>query len=101
MVGWPTVKAILGNAVAPGSPTATSPATGYDAQQTERPLADDRPGNLFEPVAGEQGVHGPFDELARPSSLQFRATKHRRLLGIAGVTAIAAAAVNVFSGGQT
>ena len=54
VVGWPTVKAIVGNAVAPGSSTATWPATGYDAQQTDEPLDPGRPDNLFEPVAGDQ-----------------------------------------------
>ena len=41
MVGWPTVKAILGNAVAPGSPTATSPATATTpSRPTSRSTAE-------------------------------------------------------------
>ena len=62
MVGWPTVKAIFGNAVAPGL------ADRYLARDRLRGPADRRarstasaPGNLFEPVPGDQGAHGPFD----------------------------------------
>ena len=61
MVGWPTVKAIVGNAVAPGVADHYLADEGYAAQQTDQPMRHDRPGNLFEPVEGDQGAHGPFD----------------------------------------
>jgi short-subunit dehydrogenase len=92
MVGWPTVKAIIGNAVAPGLADRYLAAKGYDAQQTDRPLAPGRPDNLFDPVAGDQGAHGPFDEQARPRSVQLFVTRHRASL-LAGVAALATAAV--------
>jgi short-subunit dehydrogenase len=101
MVGWPTVKAILGNAVAPGLADRYLARTGYGAQQTSQPLDGIRVGNLFEPVQGDQGVHGPFDDRAKPHSGQLWATKHRRALGIASATALASAAINVVRGGQT
>ena len=81
MVGWPTVKAIVGNAVAPGLADRKLARDGYDAQQTGEPLDRDRPDNLFEPVAGTQAVHGPFDDRSRPRSLQLWARTHRGLLG--------------------
>src|ERR687887_283602 len=37
MVGWPTVKAIVGNSVAPGLADRYLARTGYESQQTEEP----------------------------------------------------------------
>ena len=93
MVGWPTVKAIVGNAVAPTVADHYLADDGYRAQQTEEPLGQImRPGNLFQPVAGDQGSHGPFDGQAKRYSVQLWTTKHRRWLGLAGATTLAAAA---------
>jgi short-subunit dehydrogenase len=69
-VGWPTVRAIVGNAVAPGLADRYLARTGYDAQQTADPVDPDRPDNLFAPVPGRQAAHGPFDEGARSKSSQ-------------------------------
>ena len=91
-VGWPTVKAIVGNAVAPGLADRYLASTGYEAQQTDRPLDPERVDNLFEPAPGDQGAHGPFDDEARAHSVQLFATKHRGPL-LAGVSALALAAV--------
>ena len=81
MVGWPTIKAILGNAVAPGLADRYLARHGYDAQQTDRPIEPGRTDNLFEPVAGAQGAHGPFDEQARAHSLELWARTHGGKLG--------------------
>jgi NADP-dependent 3-hydroxy acid dehydrogenase YdfG len=94
MVGWPTVKAIVGNAVVPGLADRYLARTGFDAQQTDEPERD-RPDNLFDPVPGDQAAHGPFDAQARPRSLQLWATTHRRLLGLAGASALALAALRL------
>ena len=100
LVGWPTVKTILGNAVAPGVADRYLADKGYEAQQTERPLEHERPGNLFEPSTGDAGAHGPFDDRAKPFSVQLWATKHRRALGAAGAAVLATAAVTAVTGGQ-
>jgi NAD(P)-dependent dehydrogenase (short-subunit alcohol dehydrogenase family) len=81
MVGWPTVRAIVGNAVAPGLADRFLARNGYDAQQTDEPVEPDRPDNLFEPAPGRQGAHGPFDARARRRSLQLWARTHGALLG--------------------
>jgi hypothetical protein len=65
--------------------------TAVDAQQSPEPLEPDRKDNLFEPVPGDHGAHGRFDRRALSRSAQLWATKHRRLLGLAGVTALGAA----------
>jgi NAD(P)-dependent dehydrogenase (short-subunit alcohol dehydrogenase family) len=99
MVGWPTVKTILGNAVVPGIADRYLASKGYDTQQTDRPLEQERPGNLFESVDGEEGTHGPFDDRAKPFSIQLWTTKHRRVLGVAGAAALATA-ITAVTGGQ-
>jgi len=92
MVGWPTVKAIVGNAVAPTVADHYLAGDGYEAQQTGEPLGQImRPGNLFQPVAGDQGAHGPIDGQAKRYSVQLWTTKNRRWLGLAGATTLAAA----------
>jgi hypothetical protein len=81
MVGWPTVRAIVGNAVAPGLVDRFLARDGYEAQQTEEPIESGRRDNLFAPVPGTQGAHGPFDDRARSTSVQLWARMHRTLLG--------------------
>jgi short subunit dehydrogenase len=90
MVGWPTVKAIVGNAIVPGIADRYLARTGFDAQQTDEPVDPNRPDNLFEPVPGDQGAHGPFDEKSRGRSIQLRFAKHRIPL-LAGFAALAGA----------
>jgi short-subunit dehydrogenase len=81
MVGWPTIRTIVGNSVAPGLVDRFLARNGYEAQLTDEPIDPGRPDNLFEPLPGTQAAHGPFDERARPRSLQLWARTHRGLLG--------------------
>jgi NAD(P)-dependent dehydrogenase (short-subunit alcohol dehydrogenase family) len=93
MVGWPTVRAIFGNAVAPGLVDRFLARDGYSSQQTDEPVEPDRDDNLFEPAAGDYGAHGPFDSESRPRSLQLWARTHGALVGgLAGLTTLAIAA---------
>ncbi len=90
MVGWPTVKAILGNAVAPGLADLYLADTGYDAQQRDEPHDPSRPDNLFEPVDEDRGAHGPFDDESRDRSIQAALSRHRRSLGLGAIAATVA-----------
>jgi NAD(P)-dependent dehydrogenase (short-subunit alcohol dehydrogenase family) len=74
LVAWPTVKAVLGEWIAPGLLDRYLARTGYDSQQTNEPLEDEREGNLVEPVPGDFGAHGRFDDRAKGRSrlLDFR-----------------------------
>jgi hypothetical protein len=92
MVGWPTVKAILGNAVAPSMADRYLADAGYDAQQRDEPQPADRPDNLFEPVDEDRGAHGPFDREARGRSVQAVLSRHRRLLGAGAIMSASAVA---------
>jgi short-subunit dehydrogenase len=89
-VGAPTVQAIEGNKVAPALLDGYLARTCYDGQQTGEPVSPDRPNNLFEPVPGDHGAHGIFDNRAHTSSLQLWQTTHRAswipaVLGIAAI----------------
>jgi NAD(P)-dependent dehydrogenase (short-subunit alcohol dehydrogenase family) len=81
-VGMPVVKAILGNRVAPGLLDRYLASMGYATQQTDEPEDPDRADNLWEPVPGDHGAHGRFDDRAVSHSPQLWAAKHR-----AGITA--------------
>ena len=90
-LGSSTLEAIGANKIAPGLLDRYLARTCYDAQQTDRPINPDRPSNLFEPVPGDHGAHGIFDQRAHPRSLQFWETTHRGWLaaglGVAGAVA--------------
>jgi len=92
-VGWPTVKAIVGNKIAPGLADKYLARNGYESQMTDEPAAPNRPHNLWEPLPGDHGAHGRFGERASESSPQFWATTHRPLLALAGAGALIGAAL--------
>ncbi len=84
-VGGPTVVAIAGQKVAPGVADRYLGHTGYAAQQTDQPVSPDRRDNLYQPLAGDHGAHGPFDARATETSYELWASEHRGwLLAAAG-----------------
>ena len=94
-VGASTAVVLTGNAVLPGVGDRYLAHTGFDSQQTNEPVAPDRPDNLFAPIAGDRGAHGDFDSKAHARSVQFELTRHRRAIfaaAIAGVSLLAGAA---------
>jgi short-subunit dehydrogenase len=91
-VGMPTVKAILGNRLAPWLLDRVLAKTGYASQLTEQPRQADAPANLFHSVPGPYGAHGRFDAQARPVSPEFFASRHRGAL-LGGLLALAGAAI--------
>jgi NAD(P)-dependent dehydrogenase (short-subunit alcohol dehydrogenase family) len=96
-VGLSTVQAIVGDKVAPRLLDHYLARTGYKSQQTDQPVDPDRLNNLWEPVPGDHGAHGPFDDQARTYSPQLWATKHRGWLALAGA-GLASAALAAFWG---
>ena len=91
-LGVSSVVVILGNKLLPGLGDWYLARTGYGSQQTNEPVSPDRPNNLYEPVPGDHGAHGNFDEKAHARSPQLWATKNRRWLAL-GAGALAAAAL--------
>jgi NAD(P)-dependent dehydrogenase (short-subunit alcohol dehydrogenase family) len=59
---------LWGNKLFPGLGDWYLSRTGYQSQQTDTPREPDRPFNLWEPVAGDFGAHGDFDDQARERS---------------------------------
>ncbi|MBW3596250.1 MAG: SDR family oxidoreductase [Planctomycetes bacterium] len=95
-VGFPAAKAIIGNKFAPGLGDWYLARNGYESQMTDEPVADGRPVNLWNPVPGDFGAHGSFDDRAQSSSWQLWANKHRgalALAALAGAGFLAAAAI--------
>lgn len=82
-VGLPTLQAIVGDKVASPLLDLILSKIGYSGQQRPEPISADRRDNMFEPVPGDHGAHGSFDEKARSFSPQLWATMHRAELGLA------------------
>ena len=79
-IGWPTVKAILANRVAPGLIDRYLARYGYSSQMSDEPVPPDAPNNLFEPVPGPYGAHGRFDSRARDWSWEVFTSRHRNAM---------------------
>lgn len=86
-VGASTVKAIVGNKIAPGLLDRYLGRTGYQAQQTPEPEDPSRPDNLWSPVdAGNDcGERGRFDAKSSGDSLQLWTDLHRGGIAAAGL----------------
>lgn len=84
-VGWPTVKAIVGNKIAPRLADWYLARNGYRSQQTDIPDDPARPDNLWAPVPRDHGAHGSFDDRAHGRSYQLWATTNRTWLTLAGL----------------
>jgi NAD(P)-dependent dehydrogenase (short-subunit alcohol dehydrogenase family) len=93
-VGWPTVKAILGEKVMPGVLDYYLAQVAYSGQQTaDVPYDPSRPDNLYAPPPGDYGAHGPFDQRARQSYWQVWGNLNRTWLAVAAVSLFVAGAV--------
>ncbi len=85
-VGLSAVKAIVGNRIIPRALDRYLALMGYDAQQTDELADPDRKDNLYEPVPGDAGAHGDFDDRSSDRSYQWWANTHRGWL-LAGTAA--------------
>jgi short-subunit dehydrogenase len=79
-VGASTVGTVMANRLAPGLLDRYLGRTGVRSQQTDEPLGRDRPFNLYEPVAGDHGAHGSFNDRAVHASAQLWMSKHKRFV---------------------
>jgi hypothetical protein len=98
-VGWPTVRAIAGNAIAPSLADSYLARTGYEAQQLAELVDPDRRDNLFAPAPGAWEAHGRFDGCARRDSSELWGATHRLGLTLAaGAIGLAALGLLVRNG---
>lgn len=82
-VGSPTVEAIIGNKLAPGFADYVLSRNGIKGQQTDEPADPNKPHNLWEPIPGDHGAHGPFVKESHGFSPQLWATMNRGWLAAA------------------
>jgi NAD(P)-dependent dehydrogenase (short-subunit alcohol dehydrogenase family) len=90
-VGSPTIQAILGTMVAPGLMDRLVARRAWDGQMTAEPAAP-RPGNLFEPVAGNANLRGRFIGISKARAVAASASSVRGLVGFSVVGLVVAAA---------
>lgn len=79
-IGFPTVKAIVANRIAPGLIDRYLATAGYKGQLSDEILPTDAPNNLFHTVPGPYGAHGRFDERARGKSWEVFTSRHRNAM---------------------
>lgn len=84
-VGLPTAGVILGSRFAGGFLDWYLAKSAYQDQLSPDHARSVLPANLYDPVAGDHGAHGIFDDVARGGDVQTWAIRHRRPLSAAGV----------------
>ncbi len=100
-VGASTVAAIIANKIAPGALDHYLARQGYSAQQAPEFADPARPDNLWKPVPGDHGVHGPFSNRSARHSPQVWTTLHRGTIATIAGFALAALSVGLWSGRRT
>lgn len=90
-VGRSSVKAILGQKVAPAYLDRMLARQGYGGQQTAEPAPHGRPDNLFDPVEGTHTARGRFSERAEDWSPALQAAKHPAAVASGALLALGAA----------
>jgi NAD(P)-dependent dehydrogenase (short-subunit alcohol dehydrogenase family) len=89
-VGAGTTRAIVANSFIPGTLDRYLARIGYDGQQGDEPEEPGRRDNLYDPLPGDAGAHGVFDDRATDRSPQLWSNTHRGILGGAvGLLAVA------------
>ena len=94
-VGWPTVKAIMANKIAPGYIDHYLAKYGYSSQTAKAPIPPRQKANLFETVDGPFGAHGRFDNRSRSGSWEMFTDRHRDVVagGLVALVALGIAAL--------
>jgi NAD(P)-dependent dehydrogenase (short-subunit alcohol dehydrogenase family) len=90
-LGWPAIKAIMGQKIAPGLADHLLAHEAYDGQMTSEPNDRGRPDNLFDPVPGDYAARGRFSDRASNSSPAIWSTEHREQLLVLGGLLLAGA----------
>ena len=89
-VGFSTIKAVVGNMIAPGLLDLYLARTGYQAQQTDQAVSPNRKDNLWEALPGDQGAEGSFGDRSRADSRALWLVMNERKVALAGMGAVAA-----------
>ncbi len=89
MVGYTTVEATLGEKFIPGLLDHYLARAAWDGSMLDQPADADKPDNFWNPLPGDHGAHGPWDDFAHNFSPQFWASKHRVALLAGGLAGLA------------
>ncbi len=92
-VGASTYEAIIGNKISPSYADRVLARKGYEGQQTNEPVSENRENNVWKPVDGDRGAHGDFADQASRRSLTLWASMHRGLLLAGGACLLVAGAL--------
>jgi len=76
VIGGSALRAIVGQKVIPGLVDRFLATSGYDGQQTDDAADQSSPDNLYDPVPGDHGAHGRFDDRAKQWSPELAARMH-------------------------
>ena len=92
-VGWGAQKLMWGQKLSPRAGDLMLLRMGWKGQHTGEDKPVGSPDNLFEPLPGDPGVHGRFDDRSRASTLWTELRLRRRLVPAALLVAAAGPAV--------
>ncbi|HEX2934785.1 MAG TPA: SDR family oxidoreductase [Bacteroidales bacterium] len=95
-VGYTTYEAILGNRLLPWYADWVLSRNGYKGQQTNEPVSPDRKNNVWTPVPGDHGAHGPFDSLSHNRSFTVWLSMNRGLAVFVGIVLLAILLILIF-----
>lgn len=79
-VGGRAAVIMAGNKLAPGVGDHYLARNAIDGQFTDREVPEDRPNNLYDPLPGDRGAHGIFDDQARDHSTELELSERKGLL---------------------
>jgi NAD(P)-dependent dehydrogenase (short-subunit alcohol dehydrogenase family) len=79
------IKAIVGNKLAPSYADRYLAKNGYESQQYDGAADPNRPDNLDNPLPGDHGAHGAFDDRASTWSAEAWVEEHAGLLSLAAL----------------
>lgn len=88
MVGFSTVKTVWGNKLVPEYLDHFMAKNGINGQLTDENEDPDRKNNLYEPVPGDQGTHGEFDDEAQNYSIYDKIYRHKKTIALVAGTLI-------------
>jgi len=80
-VGWGAQKLLWGQKLSPRAGDFVLLRNGWKGQHTEELKPTDSPDNLFEPIPGDAGAHGRFDDQSRSTTAWTWLRLRRRLVG--------------------
>lgn len=92
-IGWPAIKAIVGNKVAPMVVDRYLARTAFDDQQAAAPVPPDHQDNLFTPVEDDRGARGIFDDQARENAPVAKFVARWGAAGVRVAVGLSAAAI--------